>query len=1116
MKNNSPLIMMKKNILLLVFCLFIKSISGQVVINEYSAANYESHADNYGEYEDWLELYNTTNSDIDLNGWFLSDKASNTTKWQFPSSFIISANSVSIVYCSGNDEVLGGFAHTNFKITQTNGNEVFVLSDAGSNIIDSTSVIPTQKSHSRGRDINGSTVWSVFITPTPNTNNIGAMLNYAATPVFSQTSGYYGAPINLSLSSSNPNAIIYYTTNGDSPDNSSNLYSNPINISATSVVKAVAYSTNSSVPSSFIEYNTFFINDTHTIPILSVSGDSVAVLIEDGVRTLGGGWGGPPHEPQGTVEWFDKNGILIDKGSGEFNKHGNDSWAYDQRGFDYVMRDQFGYNYALQDKLFDTKSRDKFQKIIVKAAANDNYPASYSNSGAHIRDAYVHHLSQLADLRLDERSTSCCILYLNGEYWGVYEMREKVDDHDFTDYYYDQNKNNLQYLKTWGGTWVEYGGVQAQTDWDNLKNYITTNPMSNQANYLNVKSQYNTGSIIDYFLLNSYVVCADWLNWNTSWWRGLDTNGDKKKWRYTLWDMDNTFDHGTNYTGIPTMSVNADPCDPDSLIDPGGQGHVPIWNELLTNTDFFEDYLNRWQDLANGYLSCDTMIHVLDSMINVIDPEMPRQIAKWGGTYTEWQTNVQDLRDFINARCSIMNAGFGPCYPQLSGPYNITVEILGTGEVEMSDGNIINQLNTGWTDQRYGGVNTPFEVKSGTFQNWEIVPSGVYLYDPLIDTLAIDLQGDVTVIANFIPPPPPIETRNITYKINPTGTSSSIIVDGTPLNSFPSTINYILGDTIIISPNIDPLYGFSNWTSDSVNLMPQNNNQVDSFYVNHHDTVTLKLYLLPTITAFISGNDTICSNKNDLASVKISFTGISPFTFKYAIDGVEQNEITTTINPYIIPTDKAGTYDLVSFSDAVETGNLSGQALVTVSEAPNADFQLEPNTTTILHTTIQMIDNSSPNVVSWQWVFGDDSGGGNGQNPLHTFPDKVSQYQIVLLVRNNFGCSDSMFKTINITDDYWIYVPNSFTPNFDEINDKFHISFYGIREETFIINIYNRLNEIVYATNDISELSEDKGWDGTHQVKGFDLPSGTYIYELSYQDLEGWKHFKTDKISIIR
>ena len=66
---------------------------------------------------------------------------------------------------------------------------------------------------------------------------------------------------------------------------------------------------------------------------------------------------------------------------------------------------------------------------------------------------------------------------MNGEYWGVYEMREKVDDHDFTDYYYDQDKNNLQYLKTWGGTWTEYGAPQAQPDWNNFVNYVAANPM---------------------------------------------------------------------------------------------------------------------------------------------------------------------------------------------------------------------------------------------------------------------------------------------------------------------------------------------------------------------------------------------------------------------------------------------------------------------------------------------------------------------------------------------------------------------------------------------------------------------------------------------------------------
>ena len=1100
--------------LISVFLAFLHSnLLGQIVINEFSASNFDSHQDNYGEYEDWIELYNTSNSDVDLNGWYLTDKPNNLTKWQFPSSFIVSANSVAIIYCSGLDEINGGVAHSNFKITQTKFNEVFVLSDASGSVVDSISVVPAQKSHSRGRDVNGGSTWSLFTTATPNANNTGAMLEYAPMPSFSQTSGYYSGPFDLTLSSTDPNALIYYTTDGSRPDNSANLYTGPFNISSTSVIKAVAYSTNGSVPPSFIDYHTFFINDTHTIPILSVSGDSVAILIEDGLQTIGSWWNGVPHEPQGTIEWFDKNGVLLDKGTGEFNKHGNDSWAYDQRGFDYVMRDQFGYNHALQDKVFNTKSRDKFQRVIVKAAANDNYPFSFGSSGAHIRDAYIQHLSQLADLRLDERSTKSCILYLNGQYWGVYEMREKVDDHDFTDYYYDQDKNNLQFLKTWGGTWIEYGGPQAQTDWDNLKNFITTNSMANQANYQTVKSQYNTGSIIDYFLLNSYVVCGDWLNWNTAWWRGMDTAGEKKKWRYTLWDMDNTFDHGTNYTGVPTMSVNADPCDPSSLSDPGGQGHVPIWNELLNNSDFFDDYLNRWQDLANGYLSCDTMISILDSMIAVIDPEMPRQIAKWGGTYTEWQSNVQDVRDFINARCSIMNAGFGPCYPALSGPHNITVQILGIGEVEMSDGNIINQTNTGWTDQRYGGVNLPFEVKSGTFQNWEVLPSGTYVYDPLVDTLVLDLQGDVTVIANFIPP---VETRDVTFKINPPGTISDISVDGNVLGANPTTVNYVLGDTVSVSPIIDPLYGFSSWSSDSCFIMPQNTSENISFYANHHDTITLNLYLLPTITAFISGNDTICSNRQSPANVSVAFTGIAPYTFSYSINGVAQQQITTMDNPYIISTRDEGVYDLLSFSDAVEQGNLSGQGFVTISNAPVADFQLNPNETSILYTTIEMIDKSSESVISWDWDFGDNIGYSLAQNPKYTYPESVAQYQISLRVADANGCADSTYRILSITDDHWIYIPNSFSPNSDAINDLFYISYHGIRESSFTINIYNRSNEVVYSTKNIFDLSIDNGWDGTHQSKGFKLPFGTYVYEVSYQDIEGWKYFKQGGINIIR
>ena len=258
------------------------------------------------------------------------------------------------------------------------------------------------------------------------------------------------------------------------------------------------------------------------------------------------------------------------------------------------------------------------------------------------------------------------------------------------------------------------------------------NPMTNQANYNLVKSQFNTGSIIDYFLLNAYVVASDWLNWNTSWWRGLNPNGDKKKWRYSLWDMDATFDHYINYTGVPSTSPTADPCDPSSLGDPGGQGHVPIWNKLLTNNSFHDDYINRWQDLANGPFSCASMVNLLDSMINIIDPEMPRQISRWGGgTYSDWQGNVTDLRNFILARCDSMNSGFVDCDSAITGIHNVTVEIIGIGEVEMSNNNFINNLNTPFVDERFGGVGLPFEVKSGNFIYWEVLPTGAVSYTHL-------------------------------------------------------------------------------------------------------------------------------------------------------------------------------------------------------------------------------------------------------------------------------------------------------------------------------------------------------------------------------------------------
>jgi gliding motility-associated-like protein len=724
-----------KYFLFFVLFSFLFNLSAQVKINEYSCSNIAGPTDAYGENEDWFELYNPSAAVVDLSGWYLSDKATNLTKWLIPSG-TIDANGFKMVYCSGRNTVNGTQYHPNFKLTQTNGEWIILTNPAGI-VVDSLKIIHmTKNNHSVGRSTNGAADWKLFTTPTPNANNTGALNFYVATPVMSVASGFYPSAQNVTITCPNAAATIRYTTDGSVPTATSTVFSGPILINSTTVLRARAYITGEQT--SFTASSTYFINVTHTVPVISIAGAGVATLL-----------GGQQITPQGFLEIFEENGTFIDKGEGEFNEHGNDSWAYPQRGLDFIMRDQFGYNGDIDHEIFPLTSRDEFQRIILKPGASDNYP--FENGGAHIRDAFVQTLSQQADLKLDERTWRPCVLYLNGQYWGVYEIREKVDDSDFTKHYANQDEYNVQYLKTWGGTWTEYGAPNALPAWNALRTYIANNNMGNVANFTYVDSQLNWKSLVDYFVLNSYVVNQDWLNWNTSWWRGMDPLGDKKKWRYTLWDMDATFGHYTNYTGIPDASANADPCNAENLPNPGNQGHTDILEKLILENPIVEQYyITRYVDLVNTHFSCAYMINLLDSMVNEISPEMTAHCARWGGTFAGWNANVQELRDFINLRCTALADGLIDCYT-LTGPFAVTFDVSPplAGEIKV---NSLWAPSYPWTTSYFGGIQTNVIAKPNPgfiFDHWEYTtgPMGLPITS---DTNSLNINGIENIVAFFI------------------------------------------------------------------------------------------------------------------------------------------------------------------------------------------------------------------------------------------------------------------------------------------------------------------------------------------------------------------------------
>ncbi|MCX6295518.1 MAG: CotH kinase family protein, partial [Bacteroidetes bacterium] len=407
---------------------------------------------------------------------------------------------------------------------------------------------------------------------------------------------------------------------------------------------------------------------------------------------------------------------------------------------------------------------------------NDNYP--FESGGAHIRDSYVHTLSQRGNLHLDERTWAPAILYVNGQYWGVYDVREKIDDSDFTDYYYNQSASDDQYLMTWGGTWEQYGTPNALPAWNSLRAYITGNSMAVPANYAHVDSLYNVKSLADYIILNSWAVTSDWLNWNTAWWRGLNPSGNEKKWRYTLWDNDATFGHYINYTGIPSQLPDADPCAPESLPDPGGQGHIEILNALMANPGFKLYYQTRYIDLLNTTLSCSFAIPLLDSMINVIAPEMPGHVAKWGGSVSQWQTNVTDMRTFINTRCTAIEAGMVDCYG-LTGPYNITYDVqpAGAGKIKI---NSITPASYIFSGSYYGNIVTTLIAKANgayVFDHWEMAnhtPTPSTVSDSVIVTYT--QSDDVIAVFRLSSEPQGGEDVGIPSVFSPNGDNNNDIL----------------------------------------------------------------------------------------------------------------------------------------------------------------------------------------------------------------------------------------------------------------------------------------------------------------------------------------------------
>ena len=271
-------------------------------------------------------------------------------------------------------------------------------------------------------------------------------------------------------------------------------------------------------------------------------------------------------------------------------------------------------------------------------------------------------------------------------------------------------------------------------------------------------------------------------------------------------------------------------------------------------------------------------------------------------------------------------------------------------------------------------------------------------------------------------------------------------------------------------------------------------------------TASITVTALPNATIF--GGGTICQDSTGAATeIKVGASGgASPYTVEYKVNGEEANPV--SLNPATdsltinVHTSAAGTFDYTLQKVTDNNGceqNITGQkATITVVENPLPEFTVNPQSTTILEPTVEIVE-SSLQTVSWSWDFGDGTTSNSPTPEEHKYLDSGS-YAIKLVVENSLGCTDSIVRTVKITTPLLVYIPDAFTPNEDGINDVFLPKGEGIGE--YSLKIYDRWGNLIFITDDIN-----KGWDGIANNGTEYAQIDVYVYVVEVVSTESAKTY---------
>ncbi|RLC78765.1 MAG: hypothetical protein DRJ03_24700 [Chloroflexi bacterium] len=581
-------------------------------------------------------------------------------------------------------------------------------------------------------------------------------------PMLSPPGGYYDQDTQIkitvpghSLGRRNNPAVIF-TRNGSTPTRATGtLYTQPIHLSgaapAVTVVRACAVLPNGELGP--VTSASYFVGVEATLPIVSL------IIEPDALWHLQNGICANPYERGDAWERpVDITFLDQDRRSGfhlsaGIRIHGGMARGDAKKSFRLYFRREYGPDH-LEYPLFQNSDVHSFKRLVLHTSGQDWCTYPHTN-WALMRSQVIDQLAlELGGYAAHSRPA---LVFINGEPWGIYHIRERIDRYFLRDHYGVQSADFLDSPENVMDQAIKMGDRE---HWDHLLRFVESHDLADEHNYAHVQSQVDIANLTDYFILQIYAANTDWPHNNMQLFRPRVQGG---RWHWVFWDCDYCL-------GAVFLSR----FDTDMIArvlhynhpETGGRNAL-LLRKLLENPGFLERFLSRTADLLNTTLTSQSVIAHIDAVASELEPDIAYETARWSSmgnideiaaqlgldvdqeiarwvSPTSWESNVADLRQFAQRRPDFVRRHLVESFG-LDGTAHLTINLPadGSGTVTINETLI---LDSSWQGVYFQGVPIQVAVAPAPgyrFAGWE------QSHLPQTPSLTLEMEGPQTLTPRF-------------------------------------------------------------------------------------------------------------------------------------------------------------------------------------------------------------------------------------------------------------------------------------------------------------------------------------------------------------------------------